>query len=660
MIYAEIKKKYAHLFVLIIIVLGFLWLYAGIQPKSASNNLSMEKYQYCKPMTKVEFIYFELKSEYEKGYISAYIENGDSGDQYWATRKVALNENEKRKVKQLLLLLNPNYSKKEKVTDVNLSMTYDEIKPYLKKLEKDLKCNTYYYTGMEAKEIFNQKEGWIDSASPYWLYLMTNLSIYNYEEFDSYLKEYNLTVEDGISKGYATKAVDRLGILIGFLTIIFSFQSYSEDTKYKTKEFLCTTNCSSVRYVLSKYMAIVAPLMCISLIYMIFMHGCFAYWNDKFLWGYKIEMVEFLKLVPVCIYPTILILVALGQLVGIVLQSEIVTFLILFLAFFGSFISHVVGYFSPVVIVRYPYFYQHTLLMEYNHHVLFNRLWMTLVSVFFVMIVLIVNRYSTDMNLRCLRRKIMKRRMTRKRNSKFLRTRKEKSPNKLRTKHYSKSLINYIIKQSFGRVLLFYVAFFLIAFMIAISNSSKSSLADLGENFLIFVALIIFVRLGNIEKNNGTEELVFTSNKNYLLLYMSRVLCGCILLFLLVDGPIFIAAKVNGVAMGMRYCGIYVSALFLGLMSLLLTELFENAFFGFAYFLAHYLTDVMTGGRFQITVLGYSYIDNYEALIANKLTLTALCLVSIICIGVCVECKWKGRRITKLYGNKNRKSYKGI
>lgn len=30
MMYVEIKKKYAHLFVLIIIVLGFLWLYTGI------------------------------------------------------------------------------------------------------------------------------------------------------------------------------------------------------------------------------------------------------------------------------------------------------------------------------------------------------------------------------------------------------------------------------------------------------------------------------------------------------------------------------------------------------------------------------------------------------------------------------------------------------
>ena len=135
MMYVEIKRKYAHLIVLIIIVLGFSWLYTGIQPRTTGDNLGMEKYQYCKPMTKVEFIYFELKDEYEKGYISAYIGNGDSGDQYyWATQKVALNENEKRKVKQILLLLNPNYSKKEKVTDVNLSMTYDEIKPYLKKL----------------------------------------------------------------------------------------------------------------------------------------------------------------------------------------------------------------------------------------------------------------------------------------------------------------------------------------------------------------------------------------------------------------------------------------------------------------------------------------------------------------------------------------------
>ena len=38
MMYVEIKRKYAHLIVLIIIVLGFSWLYTGIQPRTTGDN----------------------------------------------------------------------------------------------------------------------------------------------------------------------------------------------------------------------------------------------------------------------------------------------------------------------------------------------------------------------------------------------------------------------------------------------------------------------------------------------------------------------------------------------------------------------------------------------------------------------------------------------
>ena len=85
----------------------------------------------------------------------------------------------------------------------------------------------------------------------------------------------------GISNGYAYVALDYLGILIGILSIIYSFQTYSEDKRANINGFIYTERISSIQHVLSKYFATVIPLMIISFCYMTFVAVCFFHWNDE-------------------------------------------------------------------------------------------------------------------------------------------------------------------------------------------------------------------------------------------------------------------------------------------------------------------------------------------------------------------------------------------
>ena len=97
-------------------------------------------------------------------------------------------------------------------------------------------------------------------------------------------------------------------------------------------------------------------------------------------------------------------------------------------------------------------------------------------------------------------------------------------------------------------------------------NMDASSIATIGENVIIFASIFLFIKISNIEKVNGMEEQVFTSNVSYMLLYLMRVAIVSVLLFFMVEIPLCGMCFFNKVYIDKWCIGVYLSSLHLSFL----------------------------------------------------------------------------------------------
>ena len=151
-----------------------------------------------------------------------------------------------------------------------------------------------------------------------------------------------------------------------------------------------------------------------------------------------------------------------------------------------------------------------------------------------------------------------------------------------------------------------------------------------------------------MEKINGLEEQVFTTNIKYPLIYLMRVFVASGMLFIMVEIPLVVLCIWSRVDVG-RWCiGVYLSSLFIGMLSLLVTEVFEKSFAGYFVYIMYYFLDTILKNGMFITLSGYTKRIGHTKVclfVSNVLILAALM--------ICVFLKMEGTRITNRYGNKN-------
>lgn len=639
MLFSEMKRKYFNIVFLLIIIVGGWWMYSAIKPSANTVSYDIYKYSYYKPLSKVEFIYFNLKRDYEEGTTIAYSNTDDK--RFYQEYTVKLNDTSKKDFLDIIKKMNPNYKATEKMNDVKLNISIDEIKTDLEKLEKQLKCPSFYYTGMYAPEFYNEEYDMIESPSPYWIYLECGKSIFSDKEYFQKRKDFNMLFKKGISNGYAYVALDYLGILIGILSIIYSFQTYSEDKRANINGFIYTERISSIQHVLSKYFATVIPLMIISFCYMTFVAVCFFHWNDEFEYGYSVEVFTFLKQVPLIIFPTIFVIVAISQFIGIIIQNEIINAILQFIFFYLSMSGVPKHEFSFNTTIRYSDFDDYSFYSTYLKYLPSNRFLMVVLSVILLCFVIILFEYRKEheklFNLDYIR-KIM---------TKPVEKISIYSANRQSAK--IKSLPEYLVGQSVNVSALMYIPYLCAIMPIVISkNMNASSIATIGENIIIFASIFLFIRLGNMEKINGMEEQVFTTNIKYPLIYLMRVFVASGMLFIMVEIPLVVLCIWSRVDVG-RWCiGVYLSSLFIGMLSLLVTEVFEKSFAGYFVYIMYYFLDTILKNGMFITLSGYTKRIGHTKVclfVSNVLILAALM--------ICVFLKMEGTRITNRYGNKN-------
>jgi hypothetical protein len=130
MLFAEMKRKYANIVFLFVIFVGGWWLYSAIRPSATTASYDVYKYFYYKPLSKVEFTYFNLTKDYQEGTTIAY---SMTDEQSWSEYTLRLNDTTKQLFLAVIRKMNPDYKPTEKMNDVTLHVSMGEIKQDLKK-----------------------------------------------------------------------------------------------------------------------------------------------------------------------------------------------------------------------------------------------------------------------------------------------------------------------------------------------------------------------------------------------------------------------------------------------------------------------------------------------------------------------------------------------
>jgi len=630
MFFAETRKKYFNIVFLFVIIIGGFWLYSSLKP-TASTSYDYYKYNYFKPLNEAEFVYFELVSEYKRGFTTAFVET--KGNRMWGTYGRILNDTEKEYFLEVIKKINPSYKSSEKMKDVKINFSYSDIKPYLKELEEKLNIYSLYYTGMNSSGGYNYN-------SPYYVYKeCTRPRRFHGREYNDALKEFTLTYEHGISNGYAYVFLDNCGIVMGFIAIIYSFMSYTEEKRKNVNGYIYTANVSSPRYVLYKYLADTMPLMVASIIYSLLGAACFIYWNYKFNYGYDISIIPFLIKTPFIIFPTILIVTAIGHFLGVLFRSETLDIIAQFILFYLSMGYGLSDKFRITLLVRYSNFDDYTLYQNCFGNVILNRAIIILLSVILTGFTVVLFNYRREhgrlINLKNIKKSVVNILPLSFKNTILKKKKQETKDFVTRGAGY------YIFKQSVNKMALLYIPYLCIILPVVIfQEMDTSAIAITGENIFIFASMFLFIRLGNMEKANGTESYVFTSDCLYPLVYIIRVALAGITLFIMVEIPVLFLCLVNHVPAG-RWCiGVYLSSLFIGMFSLLITEVSENCLAGYFSYIIYYLFDIVSGGNMPLSIAGYTY-----QLQKTKLYLgVAVAIIAIILLFVAYN-KAEGRRL---------------
>lgn len=165
-----------------------------------------------------------------------------------------------------------------------------------------------------------------------------------------------------------------------------------------------------------------------------------------------------------------------------------------------------------------------------------------------------------------------------------------------------------------------------------------SSLVKMGELYLSLSGIILFISLGNVEVHKYTWEFVYMQQISYVRICLGRLLTIMIFNSILILLPVaFAYVKSDYIKFFDGYFGFVVTAWFLGLLGLLIAEVFRDYRVAYIvtlvyYFIATSTKDFLKG--FQ--VFGYTH-GNMD----SKYVIFLCCLVMVVLYSIVIKIKCK-------------------
>ncbi len=142
------------------------------------------------------------------------------------------------------------------------------------------------------------------------------------ERYNSILKE------DKLTNAYGRIFADYIGISIGFFTVFITAFTLTKDKRYNTDELIYTTEASSYKYILGKYLGDVSITTFIMLL--VAGHATWVFHDFSKLTGDTISYTAFLKYSVLWIIPTIMFVTSLSYVLQLIFDNGIVPIIVQF------------------------------------------------------------------------------------------------------------------------------------------------------------------------------------------------------------------------------------------------------------------------------------------------------------------------------------------
>lgn len=168
-------------------------------------------------------------------------------------------------------------------------------------------------------------------------------------------------------------------------------------------------------------------------------------------------------------------------------------------------------------------------------------------------------------------------------------------------------------------------------------NMDFLTLAKMGELYLSLSGIILFVSLGNFEVSKYTWEFVYIQPISYMKICLGRLLAIMTFNAFLILIPLScVYLNSDFLKFFEGYCGIVVTAWFLGLLGLLISEIFQDYKIAYIVTLAYYFIETATKelfGKFQV----FGYIHGN---INSKYGVFLFCFIMIVIYLLLVKIKY--------------------
>lgn len=203
--------------------------------------------------------------------------------------------------------------------------------------------------------------------------------------YEEALADFNIKLEeDKITNAEGRVFADYMGITAGIFPMFIAAFILIRDMKSGAQEVIFSKKTSSVKYVLTKYLAAIASLMVPYVVTAT--HGTITYVRLAANSGITIDYFAFYKYMVLWIVPTLMFVIAMGMTFGIIFKKPIAAIIIQFLLWCSSITNLYGSYGLDKYIIRFNSSVNNVEYMKWANSIQVNRTFYFLLSLIIIFI----------------------------------------------------------------------------------------------------------------------------------------------------------------------------------------------------------------------------------------------------------------------------------
>jgi hypothetical protein len=145
-------------------------------------------------------------------------------------------------------------------------------------------------------------------------------------------------------------------------------------------------------------------------------------------------------------------------------------------------------------------------------------------------------------------------------------------------------------------------------------------MAVIGEMYLSILGIILFIYVGDIDNRDNIKEIIFSRKTPHIYIFILRMCIMMVVTFLLISIITIYVWYNKGTFFPLSIIfGAWISAVFLGLLGLTISNVTGNISSGYLIAFAYYLLELITKGKYTknfylFSLLRYSFNEKYMIL----------------------------------------------